>query len=144
MSNCFILFKWCFDIWCLQTIWRVYFRYIYPNVWTHLVFVWNRVTRKGNLYLNGIHAGETASTYQGQDIDLNLTNHTTYELGFKKDTKEVIHGFLRDLMVFVRPLTSGEVFTLYSKLCNLNNILLMELGRVKYISDIPTVPRRTI
>jgi len=78
------------------------------------VFVWNRSTRKGKLYFDGVEAGEASSEYQGQDIDLNLTNHTTYELGYKKDTKELLHGFLRDLAIFLRPLTPGEVFTLYS------------------------------
>ena len=80
-----------------------------------MVFVWNRSTRKGRLYLNGASAGE--QHYRGQDIDLNLTNHTTYELGFKKDSKYTLHGSLRDLMVFLRPLTIGEVFILYSKFC---------------------------
>ena len=80
-----------------------------------MVFVWNRSTRIGRLYLNGASAGE--QHYRGQDIDLNLTNHTTYELGFKKDSKYTLHGSLRDLMVFLRPLTFGEAFILYSKLC---------------------------
>ena len=53
-----------------------------------MVFVWNRSTRVGKLYLDGESAGE--KDYTGQDIDLNLTNHTTYELGFKKDTKEIL------------------------------------------------------
>lgn len=68
------------------------------------------------MYLDGVFAGDAASKYKGQDIDLKLTNHTTYEIGFKKDTKEVLHGSLRDLAVFLRPLSQGEVFTLYSKL----------------------------
>ena len=79
------------------------------------MFIWNRSTRKGKLYLDGLEAGEEPSEYNGEDIDLNLTNHTTYELGYKKDTKEVFHGFLRDLGIFSRPLTRGEVFTLYRK-----------------------------
>ena len=95
----------------------LYFREIYAKIWTHVVFVWDRSTRIGKLYLNGAHAGEEQSAYTGQDIDLNLTNHTTYELGFKKDSKYTLHGSLRDLMVFLRPLTFGEVFILYSKFC---------------------------
>ena len=78
-----------------------------------MVFVWNRSTRRGKLYLDGEFAGE--QHYTGQDIDLNLTNHTTYELGFKKDSKKTLHGSLRDLMVFLRPLTFEEAFILYSK-----------------------------
>ena len=93
----------------------LYFRDIHAKVWTHMVFVWNRSTRIGRLYLNGASAGE--QHYTGQDIDLNLTNHTTYELGLKKDTQEILHGSLRDLMVFLRPLTFGEAFMLYSKFC---------------------------
>ena len=85
-----------------------------------MVFVWDRSTRIGKLYLNGEYAGEEQSAYTGQDIDLNLTNHTTYELGFKKDTKERLSGSLRDLMVFLRPLTTREAFTLYSKFCILH------------------------
>ena len=80
-----------------------------------MVFVWDRSTRIGKLYLNGAYAGE--QHYTGHDIDLNLTNHTTYELGFKKDTKEILHGSLRDLMVFLRPLTTWEASILYSKFC---------------------------
>ena len=77
--------------------------------------MWNRGTRTGTLYLNGSHAGELKSTYHGPDIDLNSANHSTYELGLKKDTKNVLHGYLRDLAVFFRPLTPEEVFTLFSK-----------------------------
>ena len=93
----------------------LYFREIYAKIWTHVVFVWDRSTRIGKLYLNGEYAGEEQSAYTGQDIDLNLTNHTTYELGFKKDTKERLSGSLRDLMVFLRPLTTREASILYSK-----------------------------
>ena len=89
-----------------------------------MVFVWNRSYRVGKLYLDGVYAGGTYSVYTGQDIDLNLTNHTTYELGFKKDTKERLHGSLRDLMVFLRPLTTEEAFTLYSKFCFLYSEVL--------------------
>ena len=95
----------------------LYFRDIYAKIWTHVVFVWHRSTRIGKLYLNGEYAGEEQSAYTGQDFDLNLTNNTTYELGFKKDTKERLRGSLRDLMVFLRPLTTEEAFTLYSKFC---------------------------
>ena len=98
----------------------LYFREIYAKIWTHLVFVWDRSTRIGKLYLNGAYAGEKQSAYTGQDIDLNLTNHTTYELGFKKAAKESLRGSLRDLMVFLRPLTTWEAFTLYSKFCILH------------------------
>ena len=80
-----------------------------------MVFVWNRSTLKGTLYLDGKKNGEQASNYQGPDIDLNPTNHTMYELGYKKDTKEVLNGFLRDLAVFLHPLKPAEAFTLYSK-----------------------------
>ena len=80
-----------------------------------MVFVWNRSTLKGILYIDGEQSGEKASEHRGPDIDLNPTNHTMYELGFKKDTKEVLNGFLRDLTVFLRPLKAAEVFTLYSK-----------------------------
>ena len=109
----------------------LYCRDIHAKVWTHMVFVWNRSTRIGKLYLDGAFAGE--KHYTGQDIDLNLTNHTTYELGFKKDTKEILHGSLRDLMVFLRPLTFGETFILYSKFCifycmQLQSLLLSSIG----------------
>ena len=63
----------------------LYCRDIHAKVWTHMVFVWNRSTRIGRLYLNGESAGE--QHYTGQDIDLNLTTHTTYELGFEKGKK---------------------------------------------------------
>ena len=90
-------------------------REIAPNEWTHVVFVWNRGTRTGTLYLNGSHAGELKSTYNGPDIDLNSANHSTYELGLQKGTKNLLHGYLRDLAVFLRPLTPEEVFNLFSK-----------------------------
>ena len=98
----------------------LYFRGIHAKTWTHVVFVWHRSTRIGKLYLNGEYAGEKQSAY----IDLNLTNHTTYELGFKKDTKERLRGSLRDLMVFLRPFTTEEAFTLYSKFCILYSEVL--------------------
>ena len=93
----------------------LYFREIDANIWTHVVFVWDRSTRIGKLYLNGEYSREEQSAYTGQDIDLNLTNHTTYELGLKKDSMKRTRGLLRDLMVFLRPLTTREASTLYSK-----------------------------
>ena len=98
----------------------LYFREIYAKIWTHVVFVWDRSTRIGKLYLNGTHAGEKQSAYTGQDIDLNLTYHTKYQLGLKKDSMASIRGSVRDLMVFLRPLTTWEAFTLYSKFCILH------------------------
>ena len=80
-----------------------------------MVFVWDRSTRIGKLYLNGAYAGE--KHYIGHDIDLNPTYHTTFELGLKKDSMKKIRGSLRDLMIFLRPLTTREASTLYSKFC---------------------------
>ena len=51
------------------------FRDIHAKIWTNMVFVWNRSTCTGKLYLNGVYTGE--QHYTGQDIDLILTNHTT-------------------------------------------------------------------
>ena len=79
------------------------------------MFTWNRTTRQGKLYFDGIQVGYTTSSYQGHDIDLNLTNHTVYEIGLKKDTGEVLQGFLRDLAVVLRTLSPGDVSKLYSK-----------------------------
>ena len=93
----------------------LYFREIDAKIWTHVVFVWDRSTRIGKMYLNGEYAGEKQSEYTGQDIDLNLTNHTTYELGLKKDSMVRTRSLLRDLMVFLRPLTTRKASTLYSK-----------------------------
>lgn len=90
-------------------------RYIYANAWMHVVFTWNRKTLQGKLYLNGMQAGDTSSDYKGKDIDLNLTNHTVYEIGFKKDTGGILQGSLRDLAVVLRTLSPGEVSKLYSK-----------------------------
>ena len=80
-----------------------------------MVFTWNRKTRRGKLYFNGIQVADTVSSYQGQDIDLKLTNHTVYEIGFKKDTGELLQGSLRDLAVFLRTLSPADVTKLYSK-----------------------------
>ncbi len=79
------------------------------------MFTWNRITRKGKLYFDGIQVGDTPSSYTGQDIDLNLTNHTLYEIGSRKDTGEVLQGSLRDLAVVLRTLSPGDVSKLYSK-----------------------------
>lgn len=102
---------------CFSPQFVCYHRKIYGNVWTHVVFTWNRKTRKGKLYFNGFEVGEKTSDYQGQDIDLNLTNHTVYEIGFKKDTGEVLQGSLRDLAVFLRTLSPDDVYKLYSTFC---------------------------
>ena len=80
-----------------------------------MVFTWNRKTRRGKLYFNGIQVADTVSSYQGQDIDLKLTNHTVYEIGFKKDTGELLQGSLRDLAVFLRTLSPADVTKLYSE-----------------------------
>jgi len=101
---------------------------ISANVWTHVVFTWNRKTRKGKLYFNGKQVGDTTSSYQGQDIDLKLTNHTVYEIGFKKDTGELLQGSLRDLAVFLRTLSSADVSKLYSKFHLFLFILLKIIG----------------
>ena len=79
-----------------------------------MVFTWNRKTRKGRLYFNGREDADKTSDYQGQDIDLNLTNHTVYEIGFKKDTGEVLQGSFRDLAVFLRTLSPDDVYKLHS------------------------------
>lgn len=102
----------------------------------HLVFIWNRKHRNGKLFINGEKFGDVTSSYQGSDIDLKLTNHTVYEIGLKKDTGEVLHGSLRDLAVFLRALTPGDVFILYSKflLCIL---LLSQL--TQELSNVVTV-----
>ena len=96
----------------------LYFRDVHAKIWTHVVFVWDRSTRIGKLYLNGAYAGK--KQYTGHDIDLNPTYHTTHELGLKKDQMKKTRGSLRDLMVFLRPLTTWEAFTLYSKFCILH------------------------
>ena len=96
----------------------LYFRDVHQKIWTHVVFVWDRSTRIEKLYLNGAYAGGQRCI--GHDIDLNPTNHTTYELGLKKDSMTKIRGSLRDLMVFLRPLATWEAFTLYSKFCILH------------------------
>ena len=77
------------------------------------MFTWNRTTKKGKLYFDGIQVGERTSSKQ--DIDLKLTNHSVYEIGLKKDTGEVLQGFLRDLAVVLRMLSPGDVSKLYSK-----------------------------
>ena len=80
-----------------------------------MVFTWNRKTRRGKLYFNGIQVADKISSYQGEDIDLKLTNHTEYEIGFKKDTGDLFQGSLRDLAVFLRTLSPADVSKLYSK-----------------------------
>ena len=93
-----------------------------------MVFTWNRETLKGKLYFNGEKVGDTTSNYQGRDIDLKLTNHTVYEIGFKKDTGELLQGSLRDLAVFLRTLSPADVSKLYSKFHLFLFVLLKIIG----------------
>jgi hypothetical protein len=50
-----------------------------------------------------------------KDIDLQQTNHISYEIGAKKDTSQFFRGCLRDLMIFNRALDYRTMLLLYSK-----------------------------
>ena len=80
-----------------------------------MAFTWNRLTREGKLYTNGKLSKSEKSPHDGADIDLNPTNHVSYEIGFKKDTGETLSGFISDLMVFKRYVMAAEVLELFSK-----------------------------
>ena len=78
-------------------------------------FVWDREVLKGHSYIDGVLTGEQpASADNGYGYDLVSSNHVVYDIGLKRDTNGLFHGYLRDLMIIKRPLAAYEVQNIYS------------------------------
>ncbi|XP_048584250.1 uncharacterized protein LOC5517652 isoform X2 [Nematostella vectensis] len=82
------------------------------NKWVFVAMTWDRGNREFCLYRDERRQG--CMSYIGNDVDLKQTNHTKYEIGLKKDTGNMMHGCISDLMVFDRKLEVGEIMKLYS------------------------------
>lgn len=77
-----------------------------------MALTWSREGRTAKLYQNGTETGTECIKDQAKDIDLNPNDHTVYDIGLKRDhpRKNVtFHGYLRDLIVINRAITSEEV-----------------------------------
>ena len=45
-------------------------------------------------------------------LDFKNSGHTVYDIGFKRDTAETVHGYFSDLMVYKRELSENEITNL--------------------------------
>ena len=83
------------------------------NEWQHVSFVWDRESLKGRTYINGDLTGEQTAL-SGNGYDLVSNSHAVYDIGVKRDSNLLFHGYLRDLMIIKRALTANEVQDIYS------------------------------
>ena len=86
--------------------------YLQLNRWQHVAFVWDREARKGRFYINGVLEGEQHAR-AGNGYDLVSNSHAVYDIGLKRDSKILFHGYLRDLMIIRRALAANEVQDIY-------------------------------
>jgi hypothetical protein len=91
-----------------------YLRRIPSGKWTYTGLSWNRQTRTAILYKDTYFKRLVVNS-NIKNIDIRVTNHTFYEIGFKKDSKQRFRGCLRDLTVFDRALNPGEMQFRYRK-----------------------------
>ena len=85
-----------------------------------MAFVWDRGDLKGRYFINGVLTNvESPSADGGYGYDLVSSNHAVYDIGLKRDSKFVFHGYLRDLMVYKRALDTQEIESIFNgKSCN--------------------------
>ena len=78
-----------------------------------MAFTWSRENRVGKLYINGTKTGERAGP--SGNLDLNPTGHTVFDIGLKGDNRNsnTLHGYLRDLMAIDRPISEGELKSIF-------------------------------
>ena len=80
-----------------------------------MAFVWDRGDLKGRYFINGVLTNEKAPrTDGGYGYDLVSSNHAVYDIGLKRDSKFVFHGYLRDLMVYKRALDTQEIESIFN------------------------------
>ena len=85
---------------------------LHLNDWQHVSFVWDRESLKGLTYINGDLKDEQPAL-AGNGYDLVSNSHAVYDIGLKRDSKILFHGYLRDLMIIKRALAANEVQDIY-------------------------------
>ncbi|XP_031570827.1 uncharacterized protein LOC116305127 isoform X2 [Actinia tenebrosa] len=93
--------------------------------WTFTGFSWNRQTKRAVLFRDQYSKQKTVDK-NIKNINLRVTNHTFYEIGFKKDSGQRFRGCLRDLTVFGYAISVGEMLFRYmpsSTLCPIRQTL---------------------
>ena len=79
-----------------------------------MAFTWSRENRTGELFSNGTQIGTKEVEDHNRPIDLNPTGHTVFDIGYKRDSKTTLHGYLRDLMVITRAISDEEVKNIFA------------------------------
>jgi len=87
---------------------------ITTHQWIHVAFTWSRENRTGELFNNGTRTGIQVVKDEKKTIDLNPTNHPVFDIGYKRDSKTTLHGYLRDLMVITRAISDEEVKNIFA------------------------------
>ncbi|KAL9965027.1 hypothetical protein ACROYT_G028752 [Oculina patagonica] len=74
--------------------------------WFHVAAVWDGITNKVHLFLNGERYGSQAvpsGSYPKKN------SHSVYDIGLKRDSGETLRGYVRNLMIVKRALTGEEL-----------------------------------
>lgn len=87
---------------------KVFFHFkrsVVPNVWTHVGFVLNKGLSKAFFYQDGVQVSWGTSTNK----PLPSPVRTVFDIGLKRDTNQVMRGWIRDLMVFDREMSTEDM-----------------------------------
>ena len=80
------------------------------GVWIHFAITWSKTTKSSNFYVNGVLKTTKITLFDG-DMTYMANNHSVYDVGLKKDDGVVLRGYLRDLAVFGKVLSSQEIIS---------------------------------
>ena len=86
-----------------------FFRAISYNVWVHVAVTWSQLDRIAKIFIDGIEAASKAANAGLSSYEIMSNSHTYYQVGLKKDSSETFYGFVRDIKVFKRLLTTNEI-----------------------------------
>ena len=88
----------------------------------------------GQTYINE-HLVGVMPVY-AQDIDLNYSQKTVYDVGVKRDTFNYMNGFVRDLMIIRRAIREERVLSMYlGKYCTISDGHASGLRMLSHISN---------
>ncbi len=76
--------------------------------WTHVAMTWDRGTKTGRLYIDGVQ--RASSTITAIDLNLKDGNHAEYQIGWKRDDGGgKFYGLMDELWVFDYALSADEI-----------------------------------
>ncbi|PFX31968.1 hypothetical protein AWC38_SpisGene3236 [Stylophora pistillata] len=89
--------------------------HIHVDEWLHVAFTWSREGLIRRLYINGFQDVKQRVLGPSNNLDLNPTGHTVFDIGLKRDSQfqSTFNGYLRDLMVFDTAITGLQVKNIF-------------------------------